>query len=258
MIKYLGGGVIVLLLIFSSCTTQKQLTYLQDIDTIQSPVFPRQDNPPYRIRKGDILYVKISSLDPRVNEIYNPNFTQNQVNLFNNDQSLYIYGYSVNDTGYVDIHLIGTIRVEGLTIEEASQAIKAQTNKVLRDASAIVKLLSFKYSVLGEVSRPGTYTNFNDQLTVLEAISRAGDINEFGNRKKVLVLRPSKDNKTITYQLDLTNSRFITSDAFYLLPNDIVYVKPLKSRPFKANLPILGLILSSVSTLILVLSFIQK
>ncbi len=257
MTKYLGGGIIIFLLVFSSCTTQKQLTYLQDIDTIAHPVFPRQLNPDYRIRPGDILYVKISSLDPKVNEIYNPNFSQNQVNMFNNDQSLYIYGYSVNDTGYVEIPLIGTIHVEGLTLEEASQAIKTQTNKKLRNASAIVKLLSFKYTVLGEVSRPGTYTNFNDQLTVLEALSRAGDINEYGNRKKVLVLRPTKDNKTITYKLDLTRSNFLSSDAFYLLPNDIVYVKPLKSKPFRANIPVLSLILSSISTLILVLSFIK-
>ena len=257
MIKYLGGGIVLLLLIFSSCTTQKQLTYLQDIDTIPSPVFPRQESPDYRIRVGDILYVKISSLDPRVNEIYNPNFSQNQVNMFNNDQSLYIYGYSVNDTGYVDIPLLGTIRVEGLTIEEATRAIKDQTNRILRDASATVKLLSFKYSVLGEVSRPGMYTNFNDQLTVLEALSRAGDINEYGNRKKVLVLRPTKDNKTITYKLDLTRSNFLSSDAFYLLPNDIVYVKPLKSKPFRLNIPVLSLILTSISTLILVLSFIK-
>ncbi len=257
MTKYLGGGFVLFLLIFSSCTTQKQITYLQDIDTISQPVFPRQETPDYRIRKGDILYVKISSLDPRVNEIYNPNFSQNQVNMFNNDQSLYIYGYSVNDTGYVDIPLIGTIRVEGLTIAQASKAIKDQTDKVLRHASATVKLLSFKYSVLGEVARPGMYTNFNDQLTVLEALSRAGDINEYGNRKKVLVLRPTKDNKTITYRIDLTSSKFLSSDAFYLLPNDIVYVKPLKSRSFRANIPVLGIVLSSISTLILVLSFIK-
>jgi len=258
MIKYFGGGIFFLLLIFSSCTTQKQLTYLQDIDTIPHRVFPRQENPDYKIQKGDILYVKISSLDPRVNEIYNPNFSQNQVNMFNNDQSLYIYGYSVNDTGYVEIPLIGTLKVEGLTVNEATKVIKEQTNKVLRDASTTVKLLSFKFSVLGEVARPGMYTNFNNHLTVLEALSRAGDINEYGNRKKVLVMRPSGDNQTITYRLDLTNSKFLSSDAFYLLPNDIVYVQPLKSKPFRFNLPLISIVLSSISTLILVLSFVNK
>ncbi len=257
MMRYFSGGVLMLLLVFSSCTTQKNITYLQDIDTLSQPVFPREKSPSYRLQVGDILYVKISSADPRVNQIYNPNYSTNNYNMFNNDMSLYIYGYSVNDSGYVEIPLIGTVKVEGLTIEEAAAAIREQVNRVLKDASTIVKLLTFKFSVLGEVARPGTYINYNEQLTVLEAISRAGDITIDGNRRQVLVLRPTIDNKTITYHLDLTRSDFIRSDGFFLMPNDIVYVKPLKSRSFRANIPVLSIILSSISTLILVLSFIK-
>ncbi len=241
---------------FSSCTSQKQLIYLQDIDTLKSPEVSKQRTPDYKIQPSDILYIRLMSMDPNINQIYNPNFSTNQQNLFNNAQSFYIYGYSVNDSGYVTVPFVGNVEVAGLTIEEAKNAIQAQTNKILRNATVDVKLVSFKYSVLGEVKKPGTYTNFNNQLTILEAISRAGDITDYGNREKVLVLRPGETKSTV-YRINLTNTKFLTSDAFFLLPNDIVYVEPIKSKPFRINIPIFSLLLTSVSTLILVLSFIK-
>ena len=241
---------------FSSCTSQKQLIYLQDIDTLKSPEVSKQRTPDYKIQPSDILYIRLMSMDPNINQIYNPNFSTNQQNLFNNAQSFYIYGYSVNDSGYVTVPFVGNVEVAGLTIEEAKNAIQAQTNKILKNATVDVKLVSFKYSVLGEVKKPGTYTNFNNQLTILEAISRAGDITDYGNREKVLVLRPGETKSTV-YRINLTNTKFLTSDAFFLLPNDIVYVEPIKSKPFRINIPIFSLLLTSVSTLILVLSFIK-
>ena len=118
----------------------------------------------------------------------------------------------------------------------------------------IVKLVSFKFSVLGEVGRPGTYSNFNNQLTVLEAISMAGDITDFGNRRQVLVLRPTKEG-TKTFRLNLTDISILTSDGFFLLPNDIVYVEPIKSKMLKINLSTISLLLTGISTLILILNF---
>jgi len=256
MMKYLWGGLFVVLIFLSSCTTQKQLVYLQNIDTLKTPVFSKQRTPDYKIQNSDILYIRVMSLDPQINQIYNPNFSQYQQNIFNNDQSFYIYGYSVNDSGYVDVPFLGPVKVSDLTVEQAKDAIQRRTNEVLINASIIVKLVSFKYSVIGEVQRPGTYTNFNNQLTVLEAISRAGDITDYGNRKKVLVLRPG-ENSSKMYHIDLTNTRFLSSNAFFLLPNDIVYVEPIKSKIFRINIPTISLFLSSVSTLILVLSFIR-
>ncbi len=256
MARYFWGGVVIILIFFSSCTSQKQLIYLQDIDTLKAPEVSKQRTPDYKIQNSDILYIRIMSIDPEINQVYNPNMSQNQQNIFNNDQSFYIYGYSVNDSGYVTVPFVGAVKVAGLTVEEAKNAIQRKTNDVLKNATVDVKLVSFKYSVLGEVKKPGTYTNFNNQLTVLEAISRAGDITDYGNRKRVLVLRPGETKSTV-YRVDLTNSRFLTSDAFFLLPNDIVYVEPIKSKPFRINIPIFSLLLTSVSTLILVLSFIK-
>jgi len=119
-----------------------------------------------------------------------------------------------------------------------------------------IKLISFKFTVIGEVRQPGTYTNYNNQLTVLEAIGMAGDITDYGNREKVLVVRPTKEG-TYTYRINVQDKNLLQSEGYFLLPNDIVIVEPIKSKPFQLNLPTLSLLLTGISTLILVLSFIR-
>ena len=142
-------------------------------------------------------------------------------------------------------------------MEEIISLIRQRSNQFLKDATVVVKLVSFKVSVIGEVNRPGSYNNYNSQLTVLEVISLAGDITDYGNRKSVLVLRPVTGG-TKSFRLDLTDRQILTSDGFYLLPNDIVYVEPIKSKTFRINIPTISLFLTSVSTLILVLNYINN
>jgi polysaccharide biosynthesis/export protein len=108
--------------------------------------------------------------------------------------------------------------------------------------------------VIGEVNRPGSFSNYNNQLTVLEAIGMAGDITDFGDRKKVLVVRPTKEG-TFTYRINLQDKNLLQSEGYFLLPNDIVIVEPIRSKPFQLNLPTTSLIItttiSTISTLIL-------
>lgn len=259
MMKYIWRTLILPLVILSSCTSQKQLTYLQNLDAVSGGKPSMVTHPPdYRIRVNDLLYIRILSLDPNINQMYNPQGASSQQNLFNTEQSYYIYGYSVSDSGTVNVPFLGKIKLLGLTIEQAHDTLQSRVNQVLRNADVIVKLISFKYSVLGEVAKPGMYSNFNDQLTILEAISRAGDITEFGNRKHVMVLRPGENDQSTLYRLDLTGTDFLNSEGFFLLPNDIVYVEPIKNKSFRLNIPTISIFFSSISTLILVLSFITK
>jgi polysaccharide export outer membrane protein len=176
--------------------------------------------------------------------------------LFQNETSLFINGYTVSDSGNIEIPVLGKIPVAGKTMDEAISSITQRANHYLKDATVIVKLISFKVSVIGEVNRPGTYNNFNNQLTVLEAVSMAGDITDYGNRRHILVLRPTATG-TKTFRLDLTNPKILTSDGFFLLPNDIVYVEPIKNKSFRLNMPTISLAFSSVSTLILILNYLK-
>ena len=245
-----------LIYLVSSCTSQKQLVYLQDVDSLTTENVYFRQQVDYQIQNQDILYIRILSIDDRTNDLINVASTRYQQNLFQNETSLFINGYSVDNSGNIELPIIGKVSVLNKTVEEAKDAIQKKTDQYLRNASVIVKLISFKFTVLGEVNRPGVYKNFNNQLTVLEAIGMAGDISDYGNRTKILVIRPTK-SETRTYRIDLTKKDVLSSEGFFLLPNDIVYVEPIKSKTFRINIPTLSLFLSTLTTLILVLNFIK-
>jgi polysaccharide export outer membrane protein len=227
------------------------------VDSLSSGDYYPKTRPEYKIQTRDILYIRVYSLDPDINNLINQTAGGSQQNMFQNEPNLYINGYTVNDSGYVEVPILGQIKVTEKTMDEAIASIRQRAARFVKDATIIVKLVSFKFSVLGEVRRPGTYSNFNNQLTVLEAISMAGDVTDYGNRKKILVLRPNKEG-TKTFRLDLTSKKILTSDGFFLLPNDIVYVEPIKSKSFLINIPTFALILTTISTLILVLNFVDS
>jgi len=246
-----------LMIAFTSCTSHRQLVYLRNVDSVSAENFYPKNRPEYLIQTRDIMYVKIYSLNEEMSSLINQTIGSYQQNLFQNETSLFINGYAVSDSGNIEIPILGKVMVAGKTMDEAIASIRERANQYLKDATVIVKLISFKVSVIGEVTRPGTYNNFNSQLTVLEAISMAGDITDYGNRKQILVLRPSS-NGTKTFRLNLTNKNILMSDGFFLLPNDIIYVEPIKSKTFRINLPTISLAFTSISTLILVLNYINK
>ena len=257
MIKKQYNWIIILALLLSSCSLQKQLVYLQDVDeeTMENVFFKEPIE--YKIQNQDILYIKIMSMSDEANELMNVTSMRYSQNLYQNETSLFINGFSVSDSGYVDLPVVGDIYVMDMTIDEAKEVISNRVDEFVIGATVIVKLISFKFTVIGEVARPGMYTNYNNQLTVLEAIGRAGDITDFGNRERILVLRPTK-KETKTFRINLTRKDLLSSDGFFLLPNDIVYVEPLSNKTFRLNIPTISLFLSTVTTLILVLSFVLK
>ena len=248
---------IVFLIAFSSCTTKKQITYLQNVDSLPGASVFFKTPIEYRIQNEDILYIKVISLNDNINELINTFSSRYSQNMFQNEISLFLYGYSVNDSGFVDIPTIGKVNVLGKTLEEAQIAISEKIGYSIRNATVIVKLLSLGVAVLGEVRKPGKYQNYNNQFTILEALSKAGDITDYGDRKRVLVIRPTK-TEVKTFRVDLTDKGLLSSEAFFLLPNDVVYVEPIKSKIFRINIPTMTLVLTTISTLILVLSFINK
>lgn len=243
------------IILVSSCTSYKKLTYLQDVEPAGDSIFYNKQQPEYKIQNQDILYIKVISIDQEVNEAFSvtPEQTTQQ---FQNETSLFINGFVVNDSGNVELPVAGEVPVAGKTLEEAKLAIEEAAARYVKDATIIVKLISFKFTVMGEVNRPGIYRNYNNQLTVMEALGMAGDLSDYANRSEVLVLRPSREG-TYTYKLDLTNDQILTSDGYFLLPNDVVYVKPIKQKIFQLNLPSISFALSSVSTLILILNYIR-
>jgi polysaccharide export outer membrane protein len=121
-------------------------------------------------------------------------------------------------------------------------------------------LLSFKFTVIGEVRAPGSYLNYNNYLTVIEAIGRAGGVGDFGNRDRVLVVRPY-DKGTKTFRLNLQDKSILTSEAYFLLPNDVVIVEPMKQKIFNLNLPTISFFittgLAAITTTLLLINYFE-
>lgn len=245
-----------LLFVLSSCLSNKRMVYLNDKDfeKVSEKIIPAKGNV-YTIRPDDVLSVKVQGADPRISAFFN--LETQGINIGANPASLYITGYTVNDSGYVSLPVIGRQKVEGLNIHQAQSLIEMALAPHLSNATVVLKLVSFKVSVLGEVNHPGYYYVYNNQATLLEGLSMAGDLNQFGDRKKVKLIRPVADGLK-TVMLDLTDPSLMSSEYFYLMPNDMLYVEPVRAKAVRSNFSAATAVFAGVSTLILILNYIAR
>lgn len=237
----------------SACNRKAQLLYMADVqhDTLASMSMPR-----YRLKPGDLLTVNVFTQDELTTRLFNVNSNAYSYNSYSSDMLAYVNGYMVSDSGCISLPVVGEVRVEGLTVRQAQDAVQAKVNGYLSDALVFVKILSFKVTVIGEVKRPGTYTNYKENLNIFEALALAGDFSDYGERSNVLVLRQTETG-TYTYRLNLHDKEVLRSEAFYLLPNDTVIVEPRRGKVFSLNAPNISLVLSIITTAILIANFIK-
>jgi polysaccharide biosynthesis/export protein len=242
---------ILVLIFFSSCIQQKNVVYFHENSFDSTTVV----NEIYRIQKEDVLNIETKSLSQdNIDYILNSGGGSNRMN---NEISLLLSGYLVDLQGNIELPLIGEINVEGLTIIEIENLINEELKKYIKNIYVNVRLLNYRVTVLGEVNAPNTYNFYNNSVTIFEALSRAGDINDYGNKRNVMLIRQLKDKK-VTYKLDMTNMESMGSEFYYLFPNDIIYVQPIKGKFFRENLPIYSFVISSITTFILILNYIQS
>jgi len=215
--------------------------------------------PDYLIKPDDNLYVDIQTTNAEVNLQFSPSRSSvyGTSSNYGDLSSQYLNGYQVNNKGMIRLPIIGEVSVAGKSEADAKLAIQQKAEEYLVKPTIEVKILTYKISVLGEVRMPGVYHNYNKNITILEAISMANGITDFASVRKVLVVRPSeKGNKS--FRLDLTKKEMLTSEAYYLLPNDIVYIEPDKYKNFNLNATAYAMALSAITTAILVLTYLNK
>ena len=142
-----------------------------------------------------------------------------------------VLGYLVDKNGEIDFPILGKLQVAGLTRLELTELIKQKLieEDLIKDPIVTVQFLNFKVSVMGEVSRPGSFTINSDRITLLEALSMAGDLTIYGRRDRVAVIRETDGKRTILFH-DLRSSDIFLSPCYYLQQNDIVYVEPNKAK----------------------------
>jgi polysaccharide export outer membrane protein len=246
--------------LLTSCKPNKDLIYLNNITDQEEQTGLPGPVPVYLVKTADNLYIDIQTTDPEINVLFNPTkglgTTGGTQQNFGQESSQYLNGFLVDIEGNVNLPIIGKVAVAGMSLPQVQDAVQLSADEYLKEAVVRVRLLSFKVTVMGEVKSPGVYYNYSDNLTILEGISLANGETDYSSIKKVLVLRPTPSGSQ-SYRLDLTNKSFLASPAFFLQPNDVVYVEPDKNKSVKINAPMYSLFLSTVSTLILVLNVVE-
>jgi polysaccharide export outer membrane protein len=243
--------------LFSSCYSNKRLVYLQGRDFTEGKTTVVENRKSlYRLQSNDILSVQIkSSAESDVSNLFNFGSLQNA--MFASQGSLFLEGYSIDADGKIILPILGELIVKGLTVDEVQALIQTHANKYLNNATVIVKLTSFKITVLGEVKSPGHYFVYNNQATILEGLGMAGDLTSFGNRKNVKLIRQIPTGSEVVL-LDLRDPRLLESKYFFLNPGDVLYVEPLRARTKRTNFEILTVVFSAVTTAVLILSYVNN
>lgn len=224
----------------SSCITNKDVVYLQDKGTVVSDSLPlREMAKPYRVQVNDILSINVKALDEELVGIFNPVSGANNNNSLNQGPSgLYFNGFTVDLHGNIKFPILGEINVLGFTVDDIEDKVKAellsQYFKPEAEVFVTVKLAGLRYTVAGEVGGTGVFTLYQDRANIIEALANAGDISETGDRTDVLVVRQYPDGQKI-HHIDLTDIAAMQSPYYYIQPNDMILVKPLKRKAIGAG-----------------------
>lgn len=249
---------VILLFMISACVSHQELITLNGADPsnmvqgLNQPLGESKLVTPksFVIQPSDLLIINVSAFEGNTSEFLQAEFGSRNLNSSGRDfgpNALYYNSYQVAADGYISLPLIDKVKAEGLNTYELKSKLDSAYTPYLKFASTSVKLANLRVTVLGEVKNPGVHYFFNDQTTILEVISLAGDFSDFGNRKKIKLIR-RKDSGAETVMLDLSKPDFIGTEYFFVRPNDLIYVEPLKAKAFDVGAQSVGIVLSVIST----------
>ncbi|RYY00766.1 polysaccharide export protein [bacterium] len=248
--------------LFISCASRDKIAYYQDIENLPSSEMTNY-NP--TLKEDDLLLILVSSPVPETTKDFNLTTYNATANVGLGGQNLDAaqgqvrhQTYLVDNKGFIQFPVIGSIKLGGLTREEALKVLTTSLKKYITDPIVNLRILNYKITVQGEVVRPGTFSVISERITLPEAISMAGDMTIYGKRDNVLVVREMGGKKTYNF-VDMTKSEFINSPFYYLTQNDLVVVEPNKTR-INASVvgPNISVIISSLSLLITVIALLIR
>lgn len=232
--KYVAYLVVCMAVFFTACTSTKKIIYLQDV----VPLKQQEIEQKYEviIHGDDLLAIMVNSRDPELALPFNMPMVSYQLGSNTGGQQR-VLGYLVDTNGNIDFPILGEIHVEGLTRMQLTELIKNKLieGDLIKDPIVTVQFLNFKISVMGEVGRPGSFTISGDRITLLEALSMAGDLTIYGRRDRVGVIRENNGKRTILFH-DLRSADIFNSPCYYLQQNDIVYVEPNKAKSGQSSI----------------------
>lgn len=248
--------------VLTGCSSYQKSLYLQNDAVInQSTQGQLYD---FRIMPKDILTILVSTTDPAASAPFYRRIGQEKGSqpIQQGMQNAELLDYLVDNDGQIDFPVLGKIKVSGMTTRECEAVIREKLKSYLNEVPNVtVRSSNYKFSVLGEVNRPGTYTVKDEKVTIFEAIAQAGDMTLFSIRDDVQLLREDNKGRRQVVHLNLNSANITQSPYFYLQQNDVIYVKPTKAKvrtnTFNSNasmwITILS-VLTSISTLVIAIT----
>lgn len=243
----------VMSLLLFSCSSRSKVAYFLDAKNNKTETLRTYVS---RLQPDDLLSIIVNSKSDELLSEFNRGLVSYQPISGTAINSSMIQTYLIDKEGYIIFPTIGKMKLGGLTREEAVKKLTDAVRQHITDATINLRILNFKVTVEGEVTRPGTYTINSERVTLLQALSLAGDLTIYGKRKNILVIR-EQDDKRVYKVVDITSTDFMNSEFYYLQQNDVVYVEPNKTRVNSSAVgPNTTAIISAISVLVAVVALI--
>lgn len=250
---------LIVVLSLCSCASRKKIAYFQNISAMSSSDSVSHE---LELKPDDLLMIIVSA--PEAEAVKNFNLptialmgsSANNMNAANGQ--IQYQTYLIDNKGEIQFPIIGAIKLGGLTRAEAVAKLTEEIKRYVKNPIVNMRLMNYKISVLGEVTRPGTFNVVTERITLPEALGLAGDMTIYGKRDRVLIIREENGKKTHNF-VDMTKADFVNSPYYYLTQNDLVYVEPNKTRINSSVVgPNITVVFSGISLLITVFALIIR
>lgn len=220
-----------ILLLFTGCMSTKKVVYLQNKDEVDWSLTRNLYDA--KIMPKDILQIQVFTMTPEASEPFNlmKGLASQSSSTTNTENS--VYNYLVDNQGNIEFPILGTVHLGGLGKNEAEEFLKSQIVPYMSESENVVvhvRMVNYKYAVLGGVNSPGLYTTQNEKVNIFEAIAQAGDLTTFAERDKIFLIRENSDGLKEYHQLNINDASIVSSPYYYIQQNDIIYVEPKKSE----------------------------
>ena len=223
----------IILFVVSACSSSKKILYFQD--TQNAAITKNINHSPIRLQPEDKISILVNSKDVQLTNLFNlPVVTTRlgQTSSTTNNTNNGVSGYTIDSAGNIDFPVVGQLHIGGMTRMEVATFVKNKliSENLVKDPIVTVEYMNLQISILGEVSKPGRYNIVQDKITILEALSMAGDMSIYGKRENVRVIR-NENGVQKTYTINLCSATEVfDSPVYYLQQNDVVYVEPNSMR----------------------------
>ena len=229
---------LILLLTMFSCKPKENMVYMEKEKAVAETEINQAVFYGTHIQSGDLLDIKVTAFDEnavRPFNLYSMNNSTSTGQVNGQTAQLAPQGYLVDNEGFIYFPVLGKLYIKGMTLAQLRADLEKRLLAYLTDPLVSIKQLNFNITVLGEVKKPGQYTNPSDKITVLQALGLAGDMTDYGNRTNVKLIREI-DGVSKTYTIDFTNKNITNSPYYYMQQNDVLYIEPDLIKKKTANI----------------------